>query len=86
MSVHARTDRVTVPAIRAAKGGEPLVCLTAYTAPVASLLDPHCDMLLVGDSVGMVLYGMESTLGVTMDMMIAHTGAEVKNLPHGIAW
>ena len=82
MSVHARTDRVTVPAIRAAKGDEPLVCLTAYTAPVASLLDPHCDMLLVGDSVGMVLYGMESTLGVTMDMMIAHGRAVAQRSQH----
>lgn len=82
MSVHAKTDRITVPAIRSAKGGEPLVCLTAYTAPVASLLDPHCDLLLVGDSVGMVLYGMETTLGVTMDMMIAHGRAVVRRCEH----
>jgi 3-methyl-2-oxobutanoate hydroxymethyltransferase len=73
---------MTVPAVRAAKGGEPLVCLTAYTAPVASLLDPHCDLLLVGDSVGMVLYGMETTLGVTMDMMIAHGRAVAQRSAH----
>lgn len=82
MSVHARSDRITVPAIRARKGGEPLACLTAYTAPVASLLDPHCDLLLVGDSVGMVLYGMETTLGVTMDMMVAHGRAVAQRCEH----
>ena len=73
---------MTVPAIRARKGGEPLVCLTAYSAPVASLLDPHCDLLLVGDSVGMVLYGMDSTLGVTMDMMVAHGRAVAQRCEH----
>lgn len=82
MSVHARSDRITVPTIRARKGGDPLVCLTAYTAPVASLLDPHCDLLLVGDSVGMVLYGMETTLGVTMDMMVAHGRAVAQRCEH----
>jgi 3-methyl-2-oxobutanoate hydroxymethyltransferase len=58
------------------KGGAPIVGLTAYTAPVAKLLDPHVDFLLVGDSVGMVVYGFDSTLPVTLGMMIAH-GAEV---------
>lgn len=82
MSVHAKTDRITVPGIRARKGGAPLVCLTAYSAPVASLLDPHCDLLLVGDSVGMVLYGMDSTLGVTMEMMIAHGLAVAHRCAH----
>ncbi len=57
---------------------QPLVCLTAYTAPVAAILDPHCDVLLVGDSMGMVVYGMENTLGVTLDMMIAHTKAVMR--------
>ena len=51
---------------------QPLVCLTAYTSPIAKILDKHCDILLVGDSLGMVLYGMENTLGVSMDMMINH--------------
>lgn len=55
----------------------PLVCLTAYTAPMAKICDPYVDMLLVGDSVGMVLYGMDSTLAVTLDMMIAHGRAVV---------
>ncbi|WP_281300843.1 MULTISPECIES: 3-methyl-2-oxobutanoate hydroxymethyltransferase [unclassified Iodidimonas] len=65
--------RMTVPQFAARKGSpEPLVTLTAYSAPMARLLDPHCDMLLVGDSVGMALYGMDSTLGVTVEMIINH--------------
>jgi 3-methyl-2-oxobutanoate hydroxymethyltransferase len=62
-----------------AKGGAPIVCLTAYTAPVARLLDPHVDLLLVGDSLGMVLYGFPDTLSVTLDMMIAHGAAVVRS-------
>ena len=69
--------KLTVPDIRARKGGEKLVLLTAYTAPMAELLDAHCDMLMVGDSLGMVIYGMESTLPVTLEMMIAHGRAVV---------
>jgi len=69
---------VTTRDIRARKGGTPLVTLTAYTAPVAKILDRHCDLLLVGDSLRMVVYGMETTLGVTMDMMIAHTAAVMR--------
>src|ERR1700758_310896 len=61
-----------------AKGGAPIVGLTAYTAPVARLLDPHVDFLLVGDSVGMVVYGLESTLPVTVEMMIAHGAAVMR--------
>lgn len=60
-------------------GSEPLVCLTAYTARVAQILDPHCDLLLVGDSMAMVLYGMESTLGADMEMMIRHGAAVVRS-------
>lgn len=70
--------RITVTDLVARKGGEPIVCLTAYTTPMARLLDPHVDLLLVGDSVGMVLYGLESTLGVTLDMMLAHGAAVVR--------
>ncbi len=77
MSIETRIGRITVPEIRARKGGEPIVCLTAYSASVAQRLDPHVDLLLVGDSLGMVLYGFESTLSVTVDMMIAH-GAAVR--------
>jgi 3-methyl-2-oxobutanoate hydroxymethyltransferase len=61
------------------KGGTPIVGLTAYTAPIATLLDPHVDFLLVGDSVGMVVYGFESTLPVTVDMMIAHGAAVMRS-------
>lgn len=73
---------VTVPAIRAMKGTTPVVCLTAYTTPMARILDPHVDLLLVGDSVGMVLYGMESTVPVTLDMMVAHGAAVVRGAEH----
>lgn len=72
------TSSLTVPDIAARKGGVPLVCLTAYTTPMARLLDPHADVLLVGDSLGMVVYGMDSTLPVTLDMMIAHGAAVVR--------
>lgn len=71
--------RTSVNDIRLAKGKEPLVCLTAYTAPFARILDAHADILLVGDSLGMVLYGMESTLPVTLEMMIQHGKAVVKS-------
>lgn len=70
--------RKTTEAIRRAKGGVPIVCLTAYTYPIARLLDPHVDLLLVGDSVAMVLHGHETTLGATMDMMIAHGQAVMR--------
>jgi 3-methyl-2-oxobutanoate hydroxymethyltransferase len=78
MSVHKEKSRVTVPQIAARKGGEPIVCLTAYTALTAKILDPHVDLLLVGDSLGMVIYGMENTLGVSLDMMINHGAAVVR--------
>jgi 3-methyl-2-oxobutanoate hydroxymethyltransferase len=71
MSRHTEViRRVTAPDIRARKGGEPIVCLTAYTAPVAQILDAHCDLLLVGDSVGMVVHGLPNTVGVTLELMI----------------
>jgi 3-methyl-2-oxobutanoate hydroxymethyltransferase len=78
MSTEGRTPRRSVSAIRAAKGRTPIVCLTAYSAPMASALDPHVDLLLVGDSLGMVLYGMPSTLGVTLEMMLAHATAVMR--------
>ncbi len=74
----APTRRMTIPAFTRRKGGEPLVVLTAYTMRMAQLLDPHTDMLLVGDSVGQVIYGLPSTVPVTLDMMIAHGGAVVR--------
>ncbi len=76
--------RLTVPAIRQRKGGEPLVMLTAYTARTAQLLDPHCDMLLVGDSLAQVIYGLPSTIPVTVDMMCAHGAAVVRGSYHSL--
>ena len=76
--VPAPMKRLTVPKLMAMKGGEPIVMLTAYTARMAQLLDPHCDLLLVGDSLGMVVYGLDSTLPVTMEMMINHGAAVVQ--------
>ncbi|MCE1237910.1 MAG: 3-methyl-2-oxobutanoate hydroxymethyltransferase [Hyphomicrobiales bacterium] len=78
MSAIREVRRRTVRDIRNAKGKTPVVCLTAYTAPVAKLLDPHVDLMLVGDSLGMVVYGFTSTLPVTLDLMIAHAGAVVR--------
>ena len=74
--------RLTVPRIRQRKGGEPLVMLTAYTVRMAQLLDPHCDMLLVGDSLGQVIYGLPHTVAVTMEMMCAHGAAVVRGSYH----
>lgn len=80
----APMKRLTVPAIRARKGAEPLVMLTAYTVRMAQLLDPQCDMLLVGDSVGQVIYGLPSTVPVTLEMMAAHGAAVVRGSYHAV--
>jgi len=86
--VSAPMKRLTVPAIRARKAaiaagkGEPLVMLTAYTVRMAQLMDPHCDMLLVGDSLGQVIYGLPSTVPVTLEMMAAHGAAVVRGSHH----
>lgn len=80
--------RMTVPSIRARKKdgvtAEPLVMLTAYTMRMAQLLDPHCEMLLVGDSLGQVIYGLPSTVPVTMEMMCAHGAAVVRGSWHAL--
>ncbi len=80
--------RLTVPRIRDHKKDgetkEPLVMLTAYTARQAQLLDAHCDMLLVGDSLGQVIYGLDSTLPVTVEMMINHGAAVVRGSYHSV--
>jgi 3-methyl-2-oxobutanoate hydroxymethyltransferase len=76
--------RLTVPKIMAMKGGEPIVMLTAYTARMAQLLDPHCDVLLVGDSLGQVIYGLPSTIPVTLEMMCAHGAAVVRGSWHAV--
>lgn len=70
--------RSSAPAILGRKGREPIVVLTAYTARMAQLLEPHCDVLLVGDSLAQVIYGLPSTLPVTLDMMISHGAAVVR--------
>jgi 3-methyl-2-oxobutanoate hydroxymethyltransferase len=80
----APMKRLTVPAILNRKGKEPLVMLTAYTVRMAQLLDPHCDILLVGDSLGQVIYGFPSTLQVTLDMMCAHGAAVVRGSYHSL--
>ena len=80
--------RMTVPSIRARKRDgkteQPLVMLTAYTMRRAQLLDPHCEMLLVGDSLGQVIYGLPSTVPVTMEMMCAHGAAVVRGSWHAL--
>ena len=71
-------QRPSIDQIRARKNGEPIVCLTDYTAPMARILDRHADILLVGDSIGNVLYGMDNTLGVDLEMMIRHGQAVMR--------
>jgi 3-methyl-2-oxobutanoate hydroxymethyltransferase len=80
MSAHReeKVRRISAADVAARKGREPIVCLTAYTAPIADLLDDHCDVLLVGDSVGMVLHGLPTTVGVTLEMMILHGQAVMR--------
>lgn len=75
--------QITPPAIRARKGGEPIVCLTSYTAQTTKLIDAHVDLILVGDSLAMTIYGMTSTVGVTVEMMIAHGRAVARSARHG---
>jgi 3-methyl-2-oxobutanoate hydroxymethyltransferase len=80
--------RMTAPALRArkvdGKTEQPIVALTAYTMRMAQLLDEHCDLLLVGDSLGQVIYGLPSTIPVTLDMMIAHGAAVVRGSWHAL--
>lgn len=84
MSATARKTALNAADIRAMKGQTPIVSLTAYTTPMARLMDEHCDFVLVGDSVGMVLHGLPSTLGVTMDMMVMHGAAVARGLSHAM--
>ena len=78
MSTQAPIRRITVPQIAARKNGQPIVALTAYTAPMAKLVDAHAEVILVGDSLGMVVHGLDSTIGVTMEMMILHGQAVMR--------
>ncbi len=84
MSAVTEFKRVTVPEIRAHKNAKPVVCLTCYHAHTARLLDEHVDLMLVGDSLGMVMHGMETTLGVTLDMMILHGKAVMRGSRHAL--
>jgi len=84
MSIVNEIKRVTVPEIKAHKGTKPVVCLTCYHAHTAKLLDNHVDLMLVGDSLGMVMHGMETTLGVTLDMMITHGKAVMRGSCHAL--
>lgn len=85
MSATSSLRPVLPPDIRSRKGQVPLVVLTAYTTPMARLVDAHCDIALVGDSVGMVLHGLPSTLGVTMEMMILHGRSVLRGLSRAMA-
>lgn len=78
------THRLTVPKIKARKGGVPLVCLTAYTMPEARAIDPVCDLVLVGDTLGVVAHGLETTVGVTVEDMIVHGRAVARGLRHAL--
>ncbi|NKB44136.1 MAG: 3-methyl-2-oxobutanoate hydroxymethyltransferase [Alphaproteobacteria bacterium] len=73
-----RHTRLSVRDIEARKDNEPIVCITSYSAPMAKLMDEHVDVLLVGDTMGMVLYGLDNTLSVTVDMMVNHGAAVVR--------
>jgi 3-methyl-2-oxobutanoate hydroxymethyltransferase len=78
VSVQNDIRRLTAPDIHARKNGEPIVCLTSYHAHTASIADKYCDVILVGDSLGMVMHGMETTVPVTLDMMILQGRAVIR--------
>src|SRR3954449_12354911 len=84
MSVQTAVRRKTAPDILARKGGEPIVMLTSYHAHTAALVDRHCDVILVGDSLGMVMHGLETTLPVTLDMMILQGRAVMRGSQHAL--
>ena len=82
MTSPAKTKRLTVRDILTRKGEMPVVCITAYSTPMATLMDEHVDLLLVGDSLGMVIYGLPSTLAVNLEMMVNHGAAVVRGSAH----
>src|SRR5215510_7519711 len=84
MSAQKEMRRISVPEIKARKGREPIVSLTCYHAHTARLLDAHVDVMLVGDSLGMVMHGMETTLGVTLELMILHAQAVMRGAKHAL--
>lgn len=84
MSVHKSSPRVTAPEIHARKGGEPIVALTSYHAHTAAIADRYVDFILVGDSLGMVMHGFETTLPVPLDLMIMHARAVMRGAKHAL--
>src|SRR6476659_466382 len=84
MSIQSSIKRKTVPDIRARKNGEPIVMLTSYHAHTAALVDRHCDVILVGDSLGNVMHGFETTVPVTLDMMILQGHAVMRGSKHAL--
>src|ERR1700738_866854 len=84
MSVQSAIKRKTAPDIRARKNGEPIVMLTSYHAHTAALVDRHCDVILVGDSLGNVMHGFETTIPVTLDMMILQGHAVMRGSRHAL--
>jgi 3-methyl-2-oxobutanoate hydroxymethyltransferase len=84
VSTHTDQKRLTAPDIRARKGGSPVVMLTSYHAHTARILDRHCDVILVGDSLGMVMHGLETTIPVTLDMMILQGRAVMRGSTHAL--
>jgi 3-methyl-2-oxobutanoate hydroxymethyltransferase len=84
MSVQSAVKRKTAPEIRARKGGDPIVMLTSYHAHTAALVDRHCDVILVGDSLGNVMHGFETTVPVTLDMMILQGRAVMRGSQHAL--
>jgi 3-methyl-2-oxobutanoate hydroxymethyltransferase len=84
LSAQDEIKRFTAPDIRARKGSEPIVCLTSYHAHTARLVDKYCDVILVGDSLGMVMHGLETTVPVTLDMMILQGHAVMRGSKHAL--
>lgn len=84
MSAQSEVRGLTAPDILARKGGEPIVCLTSYHAHTARIVDAHCDVILVGDSLGMVMHGLETTVPVTLDMMILQGRAVMRGSQHAL--
>jgi 3-methyl-2-oxobutanoate hydroxymethyltransferase len=84
VSTHTDQKRLTAPDIRARKGASPIVMLTSYHAHTACILDRHCDVILVGDSLGMVMHGLETTIPVTLDMMILQGHAVMRGSRHAL--
>ncbi|MGH6874128.1 MAG: 3-methyl-2-oxobutanoate hydroxymethyltransferase, partial [Aestuariivirgaceae bacterium] len=84
MSIHKSSSRVTAPEIQARKGSEPIVALTSYHAHTAAIADRYVDFILVGDSLGMVMHGFETTLPVPLDLMIMHGRAVMRGAKHAL--